>query len=243
MKPSSSRRPRRLLLRRSSRRRRPTRSSFSCGRRPTSAPDRGPGSRTGQEDRARRGPGEADDDRIEPAPGVSIAAKNYRNQGLPFLDLIQEGTLGLCAPSTKFDWRRGYKFSTYATWSIRQAVARALAENVRARSGCRCTSSSGCEKLNRAERTLWTKLGREHHPEEVAAGGQPFHRAGPRGKGRRPCVHESRPARRRHRGRGLRRLRRQATGRSRTKRSRSRCAARPLERPWRALGDRASARF
>jgi len=61
---------------------------------------------------------------------VSIA-KNYRNQGLPFLDLIQEGTLGLVRAAEKFDYRRGFKFSTDATWWIRQATARALADKAR----------------------------------------------------------------------------------------------------------------
>ena len=97
---------------------------------------------------------------------VSIA-KNYRGQGLGFLDLIQEGILGLIRAVEKFDWRRDLKFSTYATWWIRQAVARALADKSRTiRLPVHVVER--LQKINRAERTLMLKLGREPSNEEIA---------------------------------------------------------------------------
>ena len=97
---------------------------------------------------------------------VSIA-KNYRNQGLPFLDLIQEGMFGLIRAVEKFEWQRGLKFSTYATWWIRQAVARAIADKARTiRVPVHVVERM--QKMHRAERHLWTQLAREPTLDEIA---------------------------------------------------------------------------
>jgi RNA polymerase primary sigma factor len=99
---------------------------------------------------------------------VIAMAKKYMNQGVPFLDLIQEGNLGLMKAADKFDWRRGHKFSTYATWWVRQAITRALADQGRT-IRVPVHMSDRIRRVYQTSRRLEQELGREPTLSEIAA--------------------------------------------------------------------------
>jgi RNA polymerase primary sigma factor len=119
--------------------------------------------------RVERGDLEAKQRMIESNVRLVISiAKRHRYSGLPFADLVQEGCIGLVRAVEKFDWRKGFKFSTYATWWIRQAIARGLADSGRT-VRLPFHVDQLVRKLEATERALNTKLGREPTLEELAA--------------------------------------------------------------------------
>ena len=124
--------------------------------------------------------------------------RNYVNSGVPLLDLIQEGNLGLIRAVEKFDYRMGFKLSTYATWWIRQAVTRAIADQGRTiRLPVHVVDQ--VRRVMRARRVLTQKLNRDPLPEEIAAGERHRAQARPRALRPRRGSRQPRDARRRRR--------------------------------------------
>ena len=135
---------------------------------------------------------------------VSIA-KKYRNRGLNFLDLIQEGNAGLMRAVDKFEYRRGFKFCTYATWWIRQAITRAVADQSRTiRIPVHMVETMS--RVRNVSRKLLQKLGREPTLEETARGQRDVRGRSPAGVGHEPLPDQSGPAGGQQRRQPLRRL-------------------------------------